>query len=69
VINLYLSQNSQSRDRIKILSGKSVPELKKENSISSLLNKWKKQYIKGNLNNHNNQEVKKLQLQVENLNR
>lgn len=34
----------------KILSGESVLELGKENNISpSLLNKWKRQYLKGGL--------------------
>lgn len=39
----------------KILSGKSILELGKENNIfPSPLNKWKGQYLEGVLSNHNN---------------
>jgi transposase-like protein len=49
----------------KILSGKSVLELGKENNISpGLINRWRRQYLDGELNNNNDQEVKKLETQV-----
>ena len=48
----------------KALSGKSVLELGKENNISlELINRWKKQYIAGELKgNNDNQEIKNLQI-------
>jgi transposase-like protein len=49
----------------KALSGKSVLELGKENNISpGLINRWKRQYLGGELKDNNNQEIKKLQIQV-----
>jgi len=50
----------------KALSGKSVLELGKENNISpGLINRWKRQYLGGELNSNNdNQEIKKLQIQI-----
>lgn len=49
----------------KILSGKSVLELGKENNISSgLINRRIWQYLNGELNGNNNQEIKKLQIQI-----
>jgi len=50
----------------KILSGKSVLELGKENNISpGLINRWKRQYLEGELKgNNDNQEIRKLKVQV-----
>jgi transposase-like protein len=49
----------------KALSGKSVLELGKENNISpGLINRWKRQYLGGELKDNNDQEIKKLQIQV-----
>ena len=50
----------------RALSGERVLELGKENNISpGLINRWKRQYLDGELNNNNtDQEVKKLQTQV-----
>ena len=50
----------------KALSGKSILELGKENNIfPGLINRWKRQYMRGGLNgNTDNQEVKKLETQV-----
>jgi transposase-like protein len=49
----------------KALSGKSVLELGKENNISpKLINRWKRQYLGGELKDNNNQEIKKLQIQI-----
>ncbi len=50
----------------KALSGKSILELGKENNIfPGLINRWKRQYMRGGLNgNTDNQEIKKLQIQV-----
>jgi len=48
----------------KALSGKSILALGKENNLSPrLINRWKRQYLDGELNN-NDQEVKKLETQV-----
>jgi len=50
----------------RALSGERVLVLGKENNISpGLINRWKRQYLDGELiNNNNDQEVKKLQTQV-----
>jgi len=50
----------------RALSGEKVMELGKENNISpGLINRWKRQYLDGELiNNNTDQEVKKLQTQV-----
>ena len=50
----------------RALSGERVLELGKENNISpGLINRWKRQYLDGELiNNNTDQEVKKLQTQV-----
>jgi len=50
----------------RALSGERVLELGKENNISpGLINRWKRQYLDGDLiNNNTDQEVKKLQTQV-----
>jgi len=49
----------------KILSGESILELGKENNISpGLINRWKRQYLDGELSNNNDQEIKKLEVQV-----
>jgi len=50
----------------RALSGERVLELGKENNISpGLINRWKRQYLNGELiNNNTDQEVKKLQTQV-----
>lgn len=50
----------------KALSGKSILELGKENNVSpGLINRWRRQYLNGELNgNNNNQEIKKLEIQV-----
>ena len=50
----------------RALSGERVLVLGKENNISpGLINRWKRQYLDGELiNNNTDQEVKKLQTQV-----
>jgi len=49
----------------RALSGERILELGKENNISpGLINRWKRQYLDGELNNNTNQEVKKLKTQV-----
>ncbi len=50
----------------RALSGERVLELGKENNISpGLINRWKRQYLDGELiNNNTDQEVKKLHTQV-----
>ena len=49
----------------KILSSESVLELGKENNISfGLINRRIWQYLNGELNGDNNQEIKKLQIQI-----
>jgi len=49
----------------RALSGERILELGKENNISpALINRWKRQYLDGELNNNTNQEVKKLETQV-----
>jgi transposase-like protein len=49
----------------KALSGKSILALGKENNISpALINRWRRQYLDGELSNNNDQEVKKLETQV-----
>ena len=49
----------------KALSGKSILALGKENNISpGLINRWKRQYLDGELSNNNDQEIKKLEIQV-----
>jgi transposase-like protein len=49
----------------RALSGERVLQLGKENNISpGLINRWKRQYLDGELNGNTNQEVKRLQTQV-----
>jgi transposase-like protein len=49
----------------RALSGERILELGKENNISpGLINRWKRQYLNGELHNTTNQEVKKLETQV-----
>jgi len=49
----------------KALSGERILELGKEHNISpGLINRWKRQYLDGELSNNTNQEVKKLEIQV-----
>jgi transposase-like protein len=49
----------------KALNGKSILVLGKENNISpGLINRWRRQYLDGELSNNNDQEVKKLETQV-----
>jgi len=49
----------------KALSGKSILALGKENNLSpGLINRWRRQYLDGELSNNNDQEVKKLETQV-----
>jgi len=50
----------------RALSGERILELGKENNISpGLINRWKRQYLDGDLiNNNTDQEVKKLQTQL-----
>jgi len=62
----YSKEQKEEKEEIvqKMLSGKSVLELGKENNISpGLINRWKRQYLRGELkDNHGNQEIKKLQI-------
>ena len=49
----------------RALSGERILALGKDNNISpGLINRWKRQYLDGELNNNNDQEVKKLETQV-----
>lgn len=49
----------------RALSGERILELGKENNISpGLINRWKRQYLDGELSGNNNQEIKKLETQV-----
>ena len=49
----------------RALSGERVLVLGKENNIfPGLINRWKRQYLDGELSNNTNQEVKKLETQV-----
>lgn len=50
----------------RVLSGERVLTVGRENNISpGLINRWKRQYLDGELSNNNNdQEVKKLETQV-----
>ena len=49
----------------RALSGERVLTLGKEHNLSpGLINRWKRQYLDGELSNNTNQEVKKLQTQV-----
>ncbi len=49
----------------RALSGERILALGKEHNISpGLINRWKRQYLDGELSNNTNQEVKKLETQV-----
>jgi len=49
----------------RALSGERILALGKENNISpGLINRWKRQYLDGELSGNNNQEIKKLETQV-----
>ena len=49
----------------RALSGERILALGKENDISpGLINRWKRQYLDGELSNNTNREVKKLETQV-----
>jgi len=48
-----------------LLSGETALKLGKEHNISpGLINRWKRQYLKGELDSNNNQEIKNLQAQI-----
>jgi len=47
-----------------LLSGETALKLGKHNISPGLINRWKRQYLKGELNNNNNQEIKNLQAQM-----
>jgi len=49
----------------RALSGEKILALGKENNIPpGLINRWKRQYLDGELSNNTSQEVKKLETQV-----
>jgi len=49
----------------RALSGERILALGKENNLSpGLINRWKRQYLDGELSGNNNQEIKKLETQV-----
>jgi transposase-like protein len=49
----------------RVISGERVLAVGRENNISpGLINRWKRQYLDGELSNNNDQEVKKLETQV-----
>lgn len=49
----------------RALSGERILELGKEHNLSpGLINRWKRQYLDGELSGNNNQEIKKLQTQL-----
>ena len=59
--------SKEQREEIvqRALSGERILALGKENNISpGLINRWKRQYLDGELSCNNNQEVKKLETQV-----
>ena len=60
-------QSKEQKEEIvqRVLSGERILELGKENNISpGLINHWRRQYLDGELNGNNNQEIKKLETQV-----
>lgn len=53
-----------------LLSGQTALELGREHNISpGLINRWRRQYLKGALSGNNNQEIKRLQIQIAKLER
>ena len=49
----------------RALSGERILALGKEHNLSpGLINRWKRQYLDGELSGNNNQEIKKLETQV-----
>ena len=49
----------------RALSGERILELGKEHNLSpGLINRWKRQYLDGELSNNTNQEVKKLEQMI-----
>jgi len=57
----------QKEELVKaLLSGQTALELGREHNISpGLINRWRRQYLNGQLGkNDNNQEIKKLQIQI-----
>ena len=59
------SQEQKEEIVQRALSGERILQLGKEYNISpGLINRWKRQYLNGELNGNNDQEVKKLQTQV-----
>ena len=59
------SQEFKEKIVQRALSGERILELGKEHNLSpGLINRWKRQYLDGELSCNNNQEVKKLETQV-----
>ena len=59
------SQEQKEEIVQRALNGERILELGKENNISpGLINHWRRQYLDGELNGNNNQEIKKLETQV-----
>jgi len=59
------SQEQKEEIVQKALSGERILQLGKEYNISpGLINRWKRQYLDGELSGNNNQEIKKLETQV-----
>jgi transposase-like protein len=61
------STKEQKEELVQALfNGQPALELGKEHNISpSLINRWKRQYLNGQLGkNNNNKEIKKLQIQI-----
>ena len=58
--------NEQKEEIVqKALSGERILQLGREYNISpGLINRWKRQYLNGELIGNNGQEIKKLQIQV-----
>ena len=59
------SQEQKEEIVQRALNGERILELGKENNISpGLINRWRRQYLDGELNGNTNQEVKRLETQV-----
>ena len=59
------SQEFKEEIAQRALSGERILVLGKEHNLShGLINRWKRQYLDGELSGNNNQEIKKLETQV-----
>jgi len=66
-INKRQYSKEQKEEIVQVLlGGQTALQLGREHNISpGLINRWRRQYLKGELNGHNdNQEIKRLQIQI-----